>query len=224
MALVVSLPRLSAGYVRAIKDELDAGTLGKVTYARVRVAHDGALPTATDPEGWLPSRFFDPDQAGGGALIDLGCHPLYLLRFFLGLPERVAASYGNVTGRAVEDQAVVTLGYAGGALGVAEVGFVGRSPLTIEIHGSRGSLLSGVPDDRLRWRDAEAGNGAGWVVRDELPEDRPSPFAQWVAHVRDGTTAPENVAAAVDLSLLVEAANRSAADGRTVRLDSSGRG
>ena len=34
-------------------------------------------------------------------MIDLGCHPMYLARLFLGLPESVSSRYGYVTGREV---------------------------------------------------------------------------------------------------------------------------
>ena len=40
--LVVSLPRLSHGYTQAITDVLETGSLGRLTYARVRLSHDGA--------------------------------------------------------------------------------------------------------------------------------------------------------------------------------------
>ncbi len=221
VALVVSLPRLSAGYARAVKEIVDGGQLGTVSLARVRVAHDGAVRTAAEPDGWLPAHFFDPREATGGALIDLGCHPLYLTRWFLGIPESVSASYGYVTGREVEDNAIVTLRYANGALGSAEVGFVGRSPFTIEAHGTEGSLLYGVPDARLRRHAARtAGGEDGWIVVDDLPADLPSPFEQWVDHIHQGTIATENIRLAVDLSALAEAANRSAAAGQAVRLDS----
>jgi hypothetical protein len=56
-------------------------------------------------------------------------------------------------------------------------------------------------------------------VRPDLPPNGPAPFAQWVAHVQAGTTAPENVA--LDLSALVEAVNRSARKGRVVRVAST---
>ena len=71
-------------------------------------------------------------------MIDLGCHPMYLSSLFLGMPESVTASYGYVTGREVEDNAVVTLNYANGSIGIVEAGFVNRfSPFTIEIHELR---------------------------------------------------------------------------------------
>ncbi len=216
----VSLPRLYAGYTRAIKEVINGGMLGDVTYLRVRVSHDGALRTERNPEGWLPSHFFDREEAAGGVLTDFGCHPLYLIRYFLGMPGSVSASYGHVTGREVEDNAVVTLRYPSGTLGVAEATFVGGySPFEIEAHGTRGSLLFGMPDHALRLRGERIPGGEeGWVFKDDLPADLPSPFEQWVEHVQRGTPANENVLIATDLSALVEAANRSAVELRAVRL------
>lgn len=220
LPFVVSLPRLGAGSTQAIRAAIAAGQIGEPTLVRVRIGHNGALRTARDPEGWLPTRFYDPAAAAGGVLIDLGAHPLYLTRLFLGLPETVGATYGRLTGRAVEDNAVVLFGYPSGALGVVEASFVASpSVFAIEAHGTAGSLLLGPPDGTLRFRPAGAASH-DWTVRDDLPADLPSPFTQWIDHVQAGTTAPENVAAAVDLSALAEAANRAAAEGRTVALAS----
>ena len=151
--LTVSLPRLAHGYTIAIRDVLASGRLGEVTQVRCRLSHDGAVGPR-----WLPAQFFDPVEAGGGALADLGCHPLYLTRLFLGgMPESVSAAYGHVTGRAVEDNAVVILRRSTGALGIAETGFVNpRSPFSIEVHGTRGSLLYGTPEARLLVQRHEA--------------------------------------------------------------------
>lgn len=214
VVLVVSLPRLYAGYTAAIARALDSGLLGEVTHLRVRVSHDGALRTEKHPEGRLPSHFFDPEQSAGGVLIDFGAHPLYLLRYLMGMPEEISASYGHVTGRAVEDNAAVAFRYPGGAVGVAEASFVGAgAPFVVEAHGTDGSLLY-LPDAGLRARRA----GAERWETVAVPPDGPSPFEMWVDHSQRGAPAPENVRIATDLSALSEAANRSAAERRTVTL------
>jgi len=207
--LAVSLPRLYDDYTQAILGVVRSGRLGRLTQARVRLSHNGATA------GWLPDHFYSLEQCAGGALIDLGCHPMYLVRLFLGMPQSVSAQFGYVTGKEVEDNAVALLGYENGAVGIVEAGFVNaRSPFCIELHGTDGSLLFGLPDGKLLV------SGADWSW-EELPIGGRLPFAfdQWIDHIKDGTEAAENVAYARDLTALMEAANRSAAEGRAVRLD-----
>ena len=111
------------------------GEISEPTYLRVRVSHDGALPSAASPLGWLPGRFFDPRQSAGGVAIDFGAHPLYLAAHLLGMPEEVKAVYSRFTGRAVEDHSVVTMLYPNEVIGVAEASFLGASaPFCVETH------------------------------------------------------------------------------------------
>jgi 1,5-anhydro-D-fructose reductase (1,5-anhydro-D-mannitol-forming) len=213
VTFVISLPRLYAGYTQAIREVLAGGAIGEPTYLRVRVSHDGALPSAANPQGWLPERFFDPRQSAGGVTIDFGAHPLYLLAHLLGMPEEVSAVYGRVTGRAVEDQSVVTMLYPNGALGAAEASFLGASaPFFVEAHGTEGSLLYDPSDGlRTRRRGAERWSTA------RVPADGGSPFGRWVDLSSEGRTDPENVRAALELSALAEAANLSAHEEHPVR-------
>ncbi|MBA3943573.1 MAG: Gfo/Idh/MocA family oxidoreductase [Herpetosiphonaceae bacterium] len=214
--LVVSLRELFNAYPGAIKQIIDDGLLGTVTMIRVRDAHDGAVPLPDRPDGWLPAHFFNVAETAGGALIDLGCHPMYLSRFFGGLPDSVTAHYGHVTGHAVDDNAVAILGYANGALGIVETAFVSKfSPFSIEISGTKGSLHCNARDGQLTLRSTET--SSEWVARD-IPAKGPSAFETWVTHIQNGTTATENIAQAVDLTRLMEAANRSAAAHTPIRL------
>ncbi len=210
VALVLSLPRLYHGYTQAISDVLASGRLGEVTLVRTRLAHNGAVGTA-----WLPEHFFDPTACGGGAMVDLGCHPMYLARLFAGgMPESVTASYGSVSGRAVEDNAVAVLRYPGGKLAVVEAGFAAaHSPFTIEIYGTEGTLLFDTSASTLKVR---AGDDPGWSEV-PIPDDRPMAFSQWVQHAADGSWADHNVDIGADLTRLMEAANASAASGSSVR-------
>jgi predicted dehydrogenase len=220
VAFTVSLPRLYHGLARTVAAAVDEGVLGRLTLVRARLAHDGALTGEAHPDGWLPQRFYHPDEAQGGAMLDLGCHPMVLTRRFLGMPERVSASYGHVSGRAVEDNAVVTLLYPGGAVGIVETGFVSlRTPMTLELQGTAGALVYGAPDEELRLHTAE-----GWSVL-PLLSDATDPFGLWVEQIRDpaareGAAARLNLELATDLSALMEAASRSARTGESVALAS----
>lgn len=206
--LIVSLPRLHHGYTKAISEIILSGKLGRLTHGRVRLSHDGAVA------GWLPDRFYDPAAAIGGALTDLGCHPVYLTQLFLGSsPESVSATYRSVTDRLVEDQAVVTVGYPDSAIGVIEAGFVSRNPFTVEINGTEGSLHFTDVDRSLTVFGAAFGDG--WQSVD-IPADQQDPFGQWLGHINQGTRASDNLARALELTRLVVAANQAAAEGRTV--------
>ncbi|MFC5699676.1 Gfo/Idh/MocA family protein [Cohnella faecalis] len=206
----VSLPRLYDSYTQTISGVVGEGLLGKLTLARVRLSHNGSTAN------WLPAHFYSKEQCGGGALVDLGCHPMYLVRLFLGLPESVHANYGYVSGREVEDNAVAVLSYPDGAIGVVEAGFVNsHSPFSIELHGTDGTLLFGFPEEKVLVRSSR--KGEGWI---EVPAaDRlPFAFSQWVGHILEGTEAARNVELAVDLTKLMEASNRSVAEGRPILL------
>lgn len=219
--LMVSLPRLYAGSTLAIKAILNKGLLGDLSQVRVRLCHDGAVRTPQYPQGWLPPYFFNPQQTAGGAMIDLGSHPMYLVREFLGVPESVQATYANITKRAVEDNAVAVLKYPQGMIGIAETGFVTQfSPFSIEAHGTKGSLLYGIPAGQLLLHSSLVTRAANtWITWTDIPPDQPTAFQQWLSHIQHATNATENIQTAVDLGMLMEAANLSAKEQRAVRLD-----
>lgn len=217
-SFMISLPRLTEQRYLYIKQVIDSGLLGDITMVRSRVAHDGALPNANSKNGWLPQHFYDLKLCGGGALIDLGCHPMYLAHWFLGLPVSVSAQFGYVTGREAEDNAVATLAYENGALAVVEVGFASRfNPFTVEVYGTEGCLLSGR---QLELRSSKTGLGPnnGWIAPDRLPEALPSPLDQWVDHILYGKEPTITIEQGRALTQLMEAANRSASEGVTVKL------
>jgi 1,5-anhydro-D-fructose reductase (1,5-anhydro-D-mannitol-forming) len=62
----------------------------------------------------------------------------------------VSATYASFTQRQVEDQAVVSLGYPGGAIGVIESGFLSLDPFSIEMHGTTASLAYDSTGNGLR--------------------------------------------------------------------------
>jgi 1,5-anhydro-D-fructose reductase (1,5-anhydro-D-mannitol-forming) len=126
------------------------------------------------------------------------------------MPDTVSATYRSVTGRAVEDHAVVTLGYPDQSIGVIEAGFVSPNPFTIDIGGTEGTLryVDGPPHLRVR-------TGEAWRTVD-LPADSDDAFSQWVGHIRFDTRADDNLVRAVELTRLIVAANEAAASGHTI--------
>jgi predicted dehydrogenase len=124
----------------------------------------------------------------------------------------VSATYASFTKHQVEDQAVVTLGYPGGAIGVVETGFLSRDPFSIEVHGTRASLAYESTGNLLRMRSA----GTDTWESLSVPQDNADAFSRWVSHIRAGTRADDNLTRAVELTRLVSTANTAAAAGTTV--------
>jgi len=88
----------------------------------------------------------DPEQGGGGSLIDMATHCYDLLRWFLGRIVQVAAFVNTqIFQYPVEDSATTLLLFEGGAHGMVDTFFnipdaAGKDRL--ELYGDRGSLLA----------------------------------------------------------------------------------
>ena len=127
------------------KKAVEENWLGEVTLLRVRNAHNGAVGN------WLPPHFYDPEACGGGAMIDLGAHPMYLSRWLLGKPKNISSVFTRHTGRAVEDNAVSVIEFENKAIAIVETGFVTPvSPFSLELYGTEGSLFVGGMDNTVR--------------------------------------------------------------------------
>ncbi len=142
---VISLPhKYSAGAITA-KKIIDSGELGKINFFRYRNVHNGSLAT------WLPAHFYNAKQCGGGAMIDLGAHGMYMADWLLGMPsaakstfllscEREEAIAKNID--KVEDNAVTVMSYDNGCIAINETGFVSWGcPVILEIGGENGRLV-----------------------------------------------------------------------------------
>ncbi|MDO4460465.1 MAG: Gfo/Idh/MocA family oxidoreductase [Clostridia bacterium] len=199
----ISYPQRTWGSLRFVKGLVEGGKLGTVTYARERNVHDGASA------GWLPPHFYDKSQTGGGAMMDLGAHPMYNMLYILGEPEYVSSAFTTVTGKPVEDNSVSVLSYANGAIGVSETGFVSKNnPMTLEVSGTEGAVM--VHGTSVTYCCADTDNK--WVDA-EVPENEKLPIYQWIDAVCDGTEAPFGTADAVALTKIMDAAYRSAESG-----------
>ena len=138
---VISYPWKFRAGIRTVKAIADSGELGKLNYFRFRNCHNGSTGD------WLPKHFYDLKECGGGAMIDLGAHGMYLADWFLGEPDTYSstftlASVNEKNTDHVEDNAVTVMGYRNGAIAVNETGFVSVGcPTVLEVGGEKGYVI-----------------------------------------------------------------------------------
>lgn len=197
--LVVSLPRLTKDYYLYAQKVVDEGLLGTLTMIRCRLAHNGAVPVNQETSGWLPERFFDKELCGGGSLIDLGAHPIYLTNRLAGPVSALHARLQQTKQLGVDDSAVVLLEYTSGALGVIETSFLSQgSPFQLELYGTHGTLL--IEDEEIRLLKD------GGVMSIEKLDSLPMPIEQWGALIKTGTPSTITKEDVINLTVINEAA------------------
>ncbi|TDQ36755.1 Gfo/Idh/MocA family protein [Aureibacillus halotolerans] len=205
ISFMLSLPRLSEPFYLYAQQAVDEGWLGNVTTLRCRMAHNGSVPGKGQTTGWLPAHFYDAATCGGGALIDLGAHPIYLSNRLAGPATSVSAQMSRLYASEVEDQAVVTLDYGNGAIGILETGFVSYgSPFSLELYGTEGALL--IRDGDIKLISAGKTNGEWASVTNDLPQKGRMPIEQWVDMILRGTEPDITSKDMIELTKLNEAA------------------
>lgn len=171
---------------RTVKAIADSGELGKINYVRFRNCHNGSSCN------WLPKHFYSRKECGGGAMIDLGAHGMYLIEWILGMPATyssiftVACTREDTAARntdGVEDNAVTVMSFENGAVAINETGFVSTScPVAFEVGGDLGYVR--MENDKVRKATPKT-NGAFTDV--ELEKELPSPLSQFLSgNILDG--------------------------------------
>ena len=224
---VVNSPQF-AFMAKAIND----GTIGKVAAAHAHYGHSGP--------SW--SAFFY--EVGGGSLPDLGVYNLATLTGLLGPAKSIVAMTSIVTPTrktddkgeikvAAEDNAMVLMEHANGALSHVQCGFnyydpyghegVGQEKPTISVVGTRGSMhLIGYD-----WKpfgvdmatiDDEKGNRYAIESGSYVWEQGASVIAESMATAQEPLIAAEH---ALHVLEIIEAARKSQATGQRVKLVST---
>jgi predicted dehydrogenase len=115
---------------------VQAGALGKVMWVRSRETHPGPH------SAW----FWDGEQAGGGAIVDLGCHCIEIIRSFAGKDNRplevMCWADTLVHPIEAEDNGIALIRFESGAMGQFEVSwtFRGGMDLRDEVAGTEGTI------------------------------------------------------------------------------------
>lgn len=117
-------------------ESVQNGALGKVLWVRSRETHPGPH------SDW----FWDLEQAGGGAIVDMGCHCIEIIRNFVGKDNRPleVMCWADTLVHPIdaEDHGIALIRFESGAMGQFEVGwaFRGGMDLRDEVSGSEGTI------------------------------------------------------------------------------------
>jgi len=215
--LMVSLPRLTDNNFRHAEKAIQENWIGQLTTIRCRLAHNGAVVNEGQTTGWLPERFFNREQAGGGAMIDLGAHPIYLTNRLAGKAKAVYARLQQVSVGDVDDNSAIMVDYESGALAIIESSFVSHgSPFQLELYGTAGTLL--INDNHIRVCSTKINEGQPTDLEEDLT-GYPMPMDQWADAIRKETGPNIKKEDVIHLTLINEAAFKSHQEERRVKIE-----
>jgi predicted dehydrogenase len=244
--LAVSFQRRTRHDVEIVRDQINAGALGRVYYSKAYWMRRSGIPG-------LGSWFTSKEAAGGGPLIDLGVHVLDMALYMLGNPKVVtvsAATYaeigprgrGNWTGRRtstssedpinyeVEDLATAFLRFEDGATMLLEASWASFTEMDddfgVQFFGSEG----GARIHSKKYVDVDTldlFSEIGDTTTDSHPRLVARPGHEqiirgFITGVIDGTPVSPDGLEGLDRVRLIEAIYRSAELGREIEVEEIG--
>lgn len=213
ITFTISLPQRTTPAARLAKKMVDEGAFGKISLVRIRNGHDGVSG------GWLPEYWFEEKDTAGGALMDLGCHPMYMATWLLGKPARISALLTAPMGSKVDEAATASIEFENGAVCTGETSFVTyQTPGAIEVYGTDATFIAIGQDVRIYTK--ETGKYTRGALTPELPEAMPIPLEIFLKACAEGTGTPKDFSAreGVELTRLLENAYISNNENRIVAL------
>ncbi|HMT05914.1 MAG TPA: Gfo/Idh/MocA family oxidoreductase [Solirubrobacterales bacterium] len=199
---------------RRLRQLIDSGELGEIRAIYERLWMGGKYG------GWRE----DSSQVGGGLLMDAGVHRIYMAEYLGGPVRTVTAVMDNPRS---EDAFVLTMEFESGALGVIQGGYHGPDGVfddRIEIQASAGmaeilgceAFFEGDLDGSLRLRTRIDGAWAGDPVGGHWDESVVASVKEALADLEAGRDPEVGLVEGRAAVAVVEAAYRSAEEGRTV--------
>ena len=213
-----------------VRDLITSGELGRVHHVRQLEKHGGPH-----------TRWFYEDDAAGGALFDMGCHSIELVRWLLGKPA-VTAVWAHmatvVHDTELDDHCVIHLEFASpegserpatdrdapGPTALLEAGWSLEGGMVSDLHvqGTAGVASASLLGDGMGLRAfTERGEERGWRAVDvdwHRANGYPQQLAHFVRCARTGETPIESAADGVAVMEFMLAAYESAGTGRKVSL------
>ena len=120
-----------------VKEIIASGEIGGVTLAQIN-AFEYVDLDEDDARYW----FLEKEKSGGGPMMDFGCHRIELLVDIFGpVADTKSLVSNSAFGREVEDTAIASLQFEGGACGTVTVTHASMEPKdTLDIYGMKGSI------------------------------------------------------------------------------------
>jgi predicted dehydrogenase len=195
-----------------------SGPLGPLRQIFAHAGHEGPVKIRVGPEflAWLR----DPARAGGGALFDFGCYGANLATWWLGnrAPDTVTAhtsKFDLVNYPDCDDHAVIQLVYPDVQVTVVGSWHWPYARKDVALFGENGAVVTTNDHDyTLR-------TGKAPFAAQEAKAERRVPlrwFAEVVRQGRDPVEDPSSLANNLIVMRILEAARRSAAEGRSIPL------
>ena len=160
-----------------IKNWVDEGRLGQIIQGRVPFLKPFPIP----PGAWRGN----PDQGGGGCLMDLGAHGVDLLRYTIGEVSEVSAfCNSSVHHYDVEETGTIMMRFENGAHGLTDTSFAAAGcDLVIEVYGTDGWVLVYNDDG---WKMKRFSNGEHQVIASQYEDLYQFQFEHFARCVTEG--------------------------------------
>ncbi len=212
-----------------VRKLVNDGAVGKIFQMRQCEKHDGPH------SDW----FYDINQSGGGAIMDMGCHGIAWFRWMLGGAPKVKSVYAHLQNGLLhgkrtraEENSVVIVEFESGAIGVVENSWAKHGGMDdrVEVYGTGGVVYADLflGNSALTYSEAgygyameKAGSTQGWtftMFEEAFNQGYPQELKHFIECIRDDK-APivtgEDGRAVLEIML---AAYESARTGRKVKL------
>src|SRR5712675_426578 len=210
---------------RAAYDLVHEKSLGEIRKVVVHDGHNGPKEIGVEPEflAWLT----DPKLNGAGALFDFGCYGADLMTWLMDgkRPETVTAVTQQIKPDVyprVDDEATIVLTYPKAQAIVQASWNWPFSRKDMEVYGQKGYAIT-VQRDAVRARRGGEESKEELVTAKPLPAPYDNPLSYLRAVIVDGAKQDELSSLETNLTVteILDAARRSAASGKTIRLPAS---
>lgn len=211
-----------------VRKVVNEGAVGKIFQLRQCEKHSGPH------SDW----FYNVEQSGGGAVMDMGCHGLGWFRWMLGAKVKPVSVYAHMASiyhsarTKAEDNSLIIVEFETGAIGVAENSWAKQGGMDdrIEVYGTGGVIYADlfVGNSALTFSEKgygyameKAGSTQGWsftIFEEAFNQGYPHELKHFIECVRDDKqpiVTGEDGRAVMELML---AAYESAGTGRRVPL------